>query len=978
MVSSPDNVVYRLTGFYGHPSTQLRSQSWELLRRISSSIASDWFVFGDFNEILFVDEKNGRRVRPLGQILRFRAVIEECGLTSVPFEGYPFTWSNGRVGEDLVEERIDRGFANFELMNKYSHIFCSHLIPKCSDHRPLLFQLLSDSQWTTSQMRKRRRFQFEEVWVSDNACQEVIKHSWALSKNSGANICDSIQNCASALSLWGTQTFGSINFQLRQVRRRLDAAYSVGLSQHNVSRISQLESQLSELQDKEEVLWRQRSRITWLQLGDRNTRFFHERASGRKRNNTVHGLFDSQGIWQTDSDVIGHLFCDFFAGLFTKTGGILMERVLSSVLPLVSPEMNTMLLQPFERKDLEFSLFRMQPSKSPGVDGMSALFFQRYWSFIGDEVSTVCLQILNGEASVQAFNHTLIALIPKVSSPTTVADFRPISLCTVMYKIVAKTFANRLKKVLPSVIYPTQCAFVPNRQILDNVMIGFEATHFVKRLKDSALGAIILKLDMAKAYDRVEWSFLEVMMIRLGFHTEWVRRIMDCLTSVSFSILWNGNPLGHFLPSRGIRQGCPLSPYLFLFVAEGFSTLLRFAESSGCLAGVTISRFAPSISHLFYADDSLLFLTADQDTPQVLKNIFRIYEEVSGQQINFQKSAMSFSPNIDEVYQEFISAFLGIPIVACHERYLGLPTLAGRRKKTLFKMVRDRVWYKVNGWKEKLLSQAGKEVLLKSVVQAIPSYSMSVFHMPVSLGHELSGLSARFWWGRFKGKKGIHWLKWSHLCRSKLKGGLGFRDFVDFNQALLAKQCWRFLSDPNSLVARVYKGRYFPHSSILNAPIGRSSSFIWRSLLWGRELLSSGLRWRVGDGSSISLYTDAWIPILHSFRIMSPPLLPLNCLVSELIADGGRWNLELIYSSFWTHEAAAICSIPLPLNPAPDRLCWHFTKNGVYSVKSGYHMVVDSRSTALGIVGSSTSSTDDLIWKTLWHLKVPTASRVFF
>lgn len=377
-------------------------------------------------------------------------------------------------------------------------------------------------------------------------------------------------------------------------------------------------------------------------------------------------------------------------------------------------------------------------------------------------------------------------------------------------------------------------------------------------------------------------------MVRLGFHTEWVRRIMDCLTSVSFSVLWNGNPLGHFLPSRGIRQGCPLSPYLFLFVAEGFSTLFRFAESSGCLARVTISRFAPSISHLFYADDSLLFLTADQDTPQVLKNIFQIYEEVSGQQINFQKSAMSFSPNIDEVYQEFVSAFLGIHVVACHKRYLGLPTLAGRRKKTLFKMVRDRVWYRVNGWKEKLLSQAGKEVLLKSVVQAIPSYSMSVFRMPVSLRHELSGLFARFWWGRLKGNKGIHWLKWSQLCRSKFKGGMGFRDFVDFNQAFLAKQCWRILSDPNSLVARVYKGRYFPHSSILNAPIGQSSSFIWRSLLWGRELLSSGLRWRVGDGSSISLYTDAWIPILHSFRIMSPPLLPLNCLVSELIADGGR------------------------------------------------------------------------------------------
>ncbi|KAK9933800.1 hypothetical protein M0R45_020975 [Rubus argutus] len=297
-------------------------------------------------------------------------------------------------------------------------------------------------------------------------------------------------------------------------------------------------------------------------------------------------------------------------------------------------------------------------------------------------------------------------------------------------------------------------------------MIGFEVTHFVKRLKNANSGVVVLKLDMAKAYDRVEWCFLEAMMLRLGFHEEWVRGIMDCLTSVSFSVLWKGNPLGIFLPSRGIRQGCPLSPDLFLFVTEGFSTLLWFSETSGALSGVQISRFTLSILHLFYADDSLLFFVVNQETPQVCSIVFRIFEEVSGQKINFQKSAMSFNPNIETDFREYLSAFLGIPIVDFRETYLGLPTLAGKRKRSLFKVVRDRIWQKVNSYKEKLFSQAGKEILLKSVVQVIPSYSMSVFRMPVSLGHELSSFSARFWWGRFKGKKGIHWLRWSQSCKN--------------------------------------------------------------------------------------------------------------------------------------------------------------------------------------------------------------------
>lgn len=244
--------------------------------------------------------------------------------------------------------------------------------------------------------------------------------------------------------------------------------------------------------------------MEWLKFGDQNTRFFHERAKTRTRTNTIHSVLDDQNVWQTDPKVIGALFCGYFSGLFTSSGGLCMDHILRFIDPCISDDMNSKLMRPFTREELEKTLFKMPPTKSPGVDGMNAIFFQKFWHVVGDDVSSVCLLILNGDQSVKPFNHTLLTLIPKIKNPSFVSDFRPISLCTVIYKLVAKTFANRLKLVLPSVISPTQSAFVPRRNIHDNVMIGFELMHYLKRLNPDDLWCIALKLDMAKAYHRVE------------------------------------------------------------------------------------------------------------------------------------------------------------------------------------------------------------------------------------------------------------------------------------------------------------------------------------------------------------------------------------------------------------------------------------------------------------------------------------------
>jgi hypothetical protein len=181
----------------------------------------------------------------------------------------------------------------------------------------------------------------------------------------------------------------------------------------------------------------------------------------------------------------------------------------------------------------------------------------------------------------------------------------------VLFKIAAKVLANRLKLVLPFIISPQQSAFIPRRLITDNVLATYETLHSMHTRMWSKTGFMGIKLDMSKAYDQVEWGFLEAVMLRLGFYPRWVPLIMACTSSVTYAILINGQLMGHIRPSRGIRQGDPLSPYLFLLCAEALSSLLQQVERTRSIIGILTSKMGPRISYLFFADDSLIFCKAN-------------------------------------------------------------------------------------------------------------------------------------------------------------------------------------------------------------------------------------------------------------------------------------------------------------------------------------------------------------------------------
>ncbi len=228
-------------------------------------------------------------------------------------------------------------------------------------------------------------------------------------------------------------------------------------------------------------------------------------------------------------------------------------------------------------------------------------------------------------------------------------------------------------------------------------------------------------------------------------------------------------------------------------------------------------------------------------------DILHIYEQCSGQKINREKTTIFFSSNTDPSTWQDIQDFWGFQGTNNFDKYLGLLALIGRSKRAIFNSLKERIVQRLKGWKENFLSKAGREVLIKEIAQSIPTYAMNCFRLPKIWCDEISSLISSYWWGQQKEEQKVHWVKWDTLCAPKLEGGLGFWNLHTFNTAILAKQSWRLLKNPHSLFFRVFKAKYFPRSTFLEAQLGSNPSFLWRSILSGREVIKKGIRWNSQD-----------------------------------------------------------------------------------------------------------------------------------
>ncbi|KAK9984458.1 hypothetical protein SO802_033983 [Lithocarpus litseifolius] len=498
-------------------------------------------------------------------------------------------------------------------------------------------------------------------------CEFVIQQAWNHTVNTGSpmyRLFEKIKNCRNALVRWSKATFGQSKNNLQEKHRILEEL----IKEHTVAHLEEIrrvKDEINTILYHDELHWRQRSRSIWMKAGDKNTKFFHQRASQRLRKNNISGIFDGGGVWHESEEGIARAAESYFHELFTSANPSDMNNVLNSVDRVVTPETNQSVLQNYTVEEVHRALFQMHPSKSPGSNGMSPFFFQKFWHIVGVDVTNAVLSVLQSGRMLQKMNFTHIVLVPKKNEPMYMSDFRPSSLENVVARIISKVITNRLKMILPNIISDAQSAFISARLITDNTIVAFEVLHRMRNKRSGKKGQMAVKLDISKAYDRMEWSFLRQMMLKLGFDGRWVNFAMETVCTASYSILINGEPRGFVQPSQGIKQGDPLSPYLFLLCAEGLFGMIRRAVENREIHGVLSCPNGVCISHLLFADDSFLFCEALIEECQRLMDIIGRYEAASGQAINRQKTSLFFSRNTrEEAYST----------TDCHRYYRTSPT----------------------------------------------------------------------------------------------------------------------------------------------------------------------------------------------------------------------------------------------------------------------------------------------------------------
>ncbi|XP_074310578.1 uncharacterized protein LOC141646600 [Silene latifolia] len=564
---------------------------------------------------------------------------------------------------------------------------------------------------------------------------------------------------------------------------------------------------------------------------------------------------------------------------------------------------------------------------------------------------------------LKEWNHTRVILIPKVEKPELISQYRPISLCNVIYRIASKCLANRLKLVISSIVSDSQQTFVPSRLMSDGCLITHEIMHYLNKTKRGSVSYAALKLDMHKAFDRVSWTFLIAIMKKFGFPIFWQNIIWECISTVTYNIIINGEPSATFRPSCGLRQGDPLSPYLFIMCMEILSCQLRSAEKTGTLHGLKISRYAPTITHLFYADDAFICCKANPSSFETLRNLFRNFELASGQMINLDKSFIKFSPNAPTDFKSHMASILKMRTSDCFGNYLGVPVDLPSKRSLAFHPLLDKLTSRIIAWSSLHLSQPCKLIIINSIILASLRFLMTSIPFPLGICKKLDSLIVAFWWRKDVRHKSIHWLSRDSLQLPLESGGLGFKSVSLLSQASLLKNFWRIHHHPSGLLSKFMTPKY---RKDLPIPASKSKvsnpSFLWSGLCRVATAFSPGFSWKIGNGAAVDLLTNPWVnghtPLV---RLYSAAETPTIC---DLLDASGNWNPFSVYRWFQSPCGKAILAMEPPHIDIDDFLYWKYTEDEVYTVRSGYDFLLSQTS-----FSCSPSFYSAFPWKVLWGFR---------
>ncbi|XP_061367124.1 uncharacterized protein LOC133310245 [Gastrolobium bilobum] len=887
------------TAIYASPQVNNRQVLWEELKHIGRNMNESWLLTGDFNEIALASEKRGGGPVDVNRCNLFASVLNACGVMDLGGGGNRFTWRGPKfLNLDRVYKRLDRAVGNEGWRADFEEVDVLVLPRLFSDHNPVLVRLRKvDSCW------RERPFRYLAAWQNDVRFTSFVKANW----KADAGLLDNLTSLVPLLKDWNKNIFGFIQARKNKLIARMEGIQRQ-LSYCNNYKLEKLESnlkkELNSVLDQEEQLW---------------------------KNNKILKLQDDRGFWVSEEEELIVFAREFFLNLFMDNSEEPLWFHTNSSWPNMREDQLSSLDVDLSFEEVKRAFFQMPPLKAPGADGYPAMFYQKNWEMLKSQIFNSMQYYLKNPSQIGEINHTLIVLIPKIDRPCMMKQFRPIALCNSIYKGFSKILANRVKPLLEELISPNQASFVPRRHIHDNIIIVQELIHSMHRMKGKK-GFFSIKIDLEKAYDKLSWKFIRSVLEDLQFPIILVEAIMGCVPSPSLEVLWNGVRTDSFLPQRGIRQGDPLSPYIFVLCLEKLTHLILDEVGSGAWVPLKAGRSGPPISHIMFADDIILFGEASLSQLNCITSCLDRFSKMSGQCVSFEKSCIYFSKNVKREEVQAISDVSGFKIVKNFGRYLGSKMRHGR---------------------------IGKDHYVENNM------------MPVHVCNDIEKLQRNFIWGDEELKRKAHYVAWEVMCQPKECGGLGIINLRLQNEAFMHKLAWQIIEDQNSLWVQVLLGKYGrkadPNRSLTAK---KSDSTLWRNICSARNKISQHLEWVIRNGKTAFFWTDQWGGWQRTMLDMAatkPPMADLNLKISDVVNPfPGEWN----WSYLDKHLDVSVCNelrkIPTPKpSNSEDGLCWKNLRSGRSVVRNAYCFLLKS------------NLEKDKIWDSMWKWKGPYRIAVF-
>ncbi|GKB32627.1 RNA-directed DNA polymerase, eukaryota, partial [Tanacetum coccineum] len=922
-----------------------RSILWDFIHHLIDCWDGECVLLGVFNEVRFDHERRGSLFNSHGAN-SFNNFITRTGLIDLPLEGYSFTWAHKSASK---MSKLDRFLISEGLLALFPSISALCLDKHLSDHRPILLRELNVDYGPTP-------FRFFHSWSSRKGFDKMVEDSWknsvCMESNSIIKLKKKLQSLKSSIKHWLAEDNQKSNEHKRNIQNRLiilDKIFDQGSCNDDL--IHERSNLLKELQDfnkSSSLDMAQKAKIRWAIEGDENSKFFHGIINKKRSQLAIHGVL-ADGDWIVEPSLVKNEFLKHFATRFAapSSSSITFDYQFPNRL---TPDQIEDLERNVSYEEIKRAVWDCGISKSPGPDGFTFEFYRKYWSLIDHDVVAAVTSFFSTGSFPPGCNSSFITLIPKSQEAKMVKDFRPISLIGSMYKIITKVLANRLSLVISELVSDVQSAFVSNRHILDGPFILNELLSWCKHKKSKAL---IFKIDFEKAFDSVRWDYLDVVLANFGFGLKWRSWIQGCLNSAMGSILVNGSPTSEFKFSKGLKQGDPLSPFLFILIMESLHLSFNNVVNAGLYNGIQIDE-SLNLSHLFYADDVIFVGKWNSSNLSTIVNVLKWFYLASGLKINLNKSKlMGIGISHDVVASAAKS--IGCSILHTPFNYLGVKVGGIMSRLSSWDDVIAKLSARLSKWKLKSLSIGGRLTLIKSVLSSLPLYYMSSFKVPKGVLSKMESIRRNFFNGVENAEKKMSLIGWNKILASKKNGGLGVSSFFAYNRALLFKWIWRFLANGASLWSRFISAIYGIRGALDN-----SSSYSRRSPWLDivnevRKLASKGIdllslvKKKVGNGEATSFWNDVWLgdfplkqtyPRLYFMELDKHVSVASKLRANSLISSFRRSPRSGIEEEQLLLLISNTSSVILP--NISDRWSWLLDPSGDFSVKSTREFIDDS------------------------------------